>query len=194
MGSAPNQQPTAVTRSPVRASRHLGGSNKYEKKVGVSSAEEESTGGRGAPTPPLLRTRDVGLRSRVSLSAKYLYRRASPLSPPCTMFLSPASLLCRRIHPQLVPRISTRALNATTRALNARHTGFGRMTGFQRLIRFEGEDGKVHWGDFGGEEVGRDVQGKSVSVLRGSVAAGFARTEEEMKIRKVAVFPFSSHR
>lgn len=59
------------------------------------------------------------------------------------------------------------------------------MTGFQRLIRFEGEDGKVHWGDFGGEEVGRDVQGKSVSVLRGSVAAGFARTEEEMKIRKL---------
>lgn len=60
-----------------------------------------------------------------------------------------------------------------------------RMGVFERLIRFEGEDGQVQWGDFGGEELGRDVQGKTAHILDGNVEDGFKKTDRQGKIKKV---------
>jgi hypothetical protein len=59
------------------------------------------------------------------------------------------------------------------------------MAVFQRLIRFEDEDGQVQWGDFGSEEVGRDVEGKTAHILDGSVEDGFKKTDRQGKIKKV---------
>ncbi|KAK3216718.1 hypothetical protein GRF29_1g780944 [Pseudopithomyces chartarum] len=59
------------------------------------------------------------------------------------------------------------------------------MAVFQRLIRFEDEDGQVQWGDFGSEEVGRDVEGKTAHILNGSVEDGFKKTDRQGKIKKL---------
>ena len=67
------------------------------------------------------------------------------------------------------------------------------MASFERLIRFEGEDGQTHWGDFGSEEPGRDVEGKTVHILDGDVGAGFQKTDREGKIKKVISIQFCKH-
>ena len=59
------------------------------------------------------------------------------------------------------------------------------MALFERLIRFVDEKGDTRWGDFGSEEVGRDVEGKGVKVLEGSLETGFKATGEQGYIHKV---------
>ncbi|KAJ4289716.1 hypothetical protein N0V90_011046 [Kalmusia sp. IMI 367209] len=59
------------------------------------------------------------------------------------------------------------------------------MASFDRLIRFEGEDGEVHYGDLGNEVPTRDIQGKRVRVLGGDVESGFKRTSKEEKVAKL---------
>ncbi|KAF1961381.1 hypothetical protein CC80DRAFT_488672 [Byssothecium circinans] len=57
---------------------------------------------------------------------------------------------------------------------------------FDRLIRFEGDDGKIYFGDLGKEEVpSREIEGRSVGVLEGSVEGGFKKSGEEVKVKKL---------
>jgi transcription initiation factor TFIIH subunit 2 len=60
-----------------------------------------------------------------------------------------------------------------------------KMALFERLIRFEGEDGRIHYGDFGSSEPGRDVAGKTVPILLGTVESGFQKTKDQATIKKL---------
>ncbi|KAF2640784.1 hypothetical protein P280DRAFT_490180 [Massarina eburnea CBS 473.64] len=57
---------------------------------------------------------------------------------------------------------------------------------FDRLIRFEADDGKTYYGDLGKEAVpSREIQGKTVGVLEGDVESGFKKTGGEAKVEKL---------
>lgn len=56
---------------------------------------------------------------------------------------------------------------------------------FDRLIRFEAEDGEVYYGDLGGEVPTREIEGREVRVLNGDVKSGFERSEKEVRVKKV---------
>lgn len=60
------------------------------------------------------------------------------------------------------------------------------MAAFDRLIRFEGDDGKTYFGDLGKEVVPtREIAGKKVQVLEGDVKGGFKKTGVEATVSKV---------
>jgi transcription initiation factor TFIIH subunit 2 len=62
-----------------------------------------------------------------------------------------------------------------------------KMATFDRLIRFEAQDGKTYFGDLGKEEVPtREIEGKKVQVLEGSVEGGFKKTGGEATVSKVS--------
>jgi hypothetical protein len=64
--------------------------------------------------------------------------------------------------------------------------GSFRMATFDRLIRFEAENGKTYLGDLGKEEVPtREIEGRTVQVLEGNVEGGFKRTGGEASVSKV---------
>jgi transcription initiation factor TFIIH subunit 2 len=66
------------------------------------------------------------------------------------------------------------------------------MAAFDRLVRFEAQDGKTYFGDLGKEEVPtREIMGRKVTVLEGSVESGFTKTGDEATISKV--WHFQSH-
>lgn len=62
------------------------------------------------------------------------------------------------------------------------------MAAFERLIRFEADDGKTYYGDLGKEVPTREIEGKTVSVLDGNIESGFKRTGAEAKVSKVDNF------
>ncbi|KAF9731888.1 fumarylacetoacetate hydrolase family protein [Paraphaeosphaeria minitans] len=62
---------------------------------------------------------------------------------------------------------------------------FRKMSLFQRLIRFESNEGHIHYGDFGSSELPRDVSGKTVQLLSGSVQSGFSKTDKQATIKKL---------
>jgi hypothetical protein len=57
---------------------------------------------------------------------------------------------------------------------------------FARLIRFEDEDGVVHWGDLTGHSCLEDPTGTKVDLLVGSLEGGFVRTNVTKTIAKVS--------
>jgi transcription initiation factor TFIIH subunit 2 len=63
------------------------------------------------------------------------------------------------------------------------------MAAFDRLIRFEANDGKTYFGDLGKEEVPtREIEGRKVQVLEGSVAGGFKKTGGDATVSKVRLY------
>lgn len=126
-------------------------------------------------------------------SAYHVYIDA-PLYVTCsTMLLHPTSLLCRRA-PQLAFSIPNFTASPIRKALLQKkatgirfttHNTFRRMA-FERLIRFEGADGQVHWGDFGTDEVKRDnFSGRKVEILSGSIESGFKKSGQQGQIAKL---------
>ncbi|PVI08634.1 hypothetical protein DM02DRAFT_549062 [Periconia macrospinosa] len=62
----------------------------------------------------------------------------------------------------------------------------GRMAAsFDRLIRFEADDGKVYYGDLGDEVPTREIEGRKVQVLDGDVKSGFKKSGGEVKVSKL---------
>jgi len=68
------------------------------------------------------------------------------------------------------------------------------MAAFDRLVRFEAQDGKTYFGDLGKEEVPtREIEGKKVAVVEGSVEGGFKKTGGEATVSKVCLCSWTSH-
>jgi len=63
------------------------------------------------------------------------------------------------------------------------------MAAFERLIRFEAEDGKTYYGDLGAEVSTREIPGRVVKVVTGDVESGFTKTDQEAKVSKVQNSP-----
>ena len=60
------------------------------------------------------------------------------------------------------------------------------MATFDRLIRFEADDGKTYFGDLGKEEVpSKSIEGRKVQLVEGSVENGFKKTGGEATVSKV---------
>ncbi|KAF2736865.1 hypothetical protein EJ04DRAFT_533409 [Polyplosphaeria fusca] len=59
------------------------------------------------------------------------------------------------------------------------------MAGFERLIRFVGEDGKTHFGDLGKERPTREIEGSAVELLNGDIKSGFSKTGKEATVSKL---------
>ena len=58
---------------------------------------------------------------------------------------------------------------------------------FDRLIRFEAEDGEVYYGDLGGEVPTREIEGREVKVLNGDVKSGFEKGGKEVRVKKLSI-------
>lgn len=56
---------------------------------------------------------------------------------------------------------------------------------FERLIRFEDETGKVHYGNLPYEFPSGGIGGKEVEILRGNVLSGFSASGEKATVKKV---------
>ncbi|KAF2129124.1 hypothetical protein P153DRAFT_423497 [Dothidotthia symphoricarpi CBS 119687] len=56
---------------------------------------------------------------------------------------------------------------------------------FDRLIRFEAEDGKTYYGDLVKEVPTREIEGSEVEVLEGDIASGFKKTGGQKKVAKL---------
>ena len=63
------------------------------------------------------------------------------------------------------------------------------MSGFERLIRFEADDGKTYYGNLTKETPTKEIQGSKVDTLEGSFENGFKKTGSQANVSKV-----SSHR
>lgn len=59
------------------------------------------------------------------------------------------------------------------------------MAAFERLIRFEAEDGAVVYGNLEKETPTREIEGSTVEVLEGSVKSGFKKTGDQRKVGKL---------
>jgi hypothetical protein len=80
-----------------------------------------------------------------------------------------------------------------------RPRGFGTstitMASFDRLIRFETQEGKTLYGNLEKEVPTREIEGSSVDVLEGDVKSGFRKTGGRAKVGKVCLhFQFGSVR
>ena len=62
------------------------------------------------------------------------------------------------------------------------------MAAFERLIRFQAEDGRTYFGDLGKETPTREMEGRKVAVLEGDIESGFKKTGSEATVSKVS-FP-----
>lgn len=67
------------------------------------------------------------------------------------------------------------------------------MAAFERLIRFQADDGKTYYGDLGSEVPTREIEGKKVEVLEGDVETGFKKTGAQAQVAKVNI-QFSQRR
>lgn len=56
---------------------------------------------------------------------------------------------------------------------------------FQRLIRFEADDGKTYYGNLTKETPTQEIQGSKVEVLDGDIETGFKKTGSEATVSKV---------
>lgn len=59
---------------------------------------------------------------------------------------------------------------------------------FDRLVRFEAEDGKTYYGDLGAEVPTREIEGREVEVLEGGIVDGFRKVGGKRKVVKVCSF------
>lgn len=58
--------------------------------------------------------------------------------------------------------------------------------GFSRLIRFEGDNGSVQYGDLGSSKDVRPEAGQEVDVLSGDIEKGFKKNGDRKSIKKVS--------
>jgi transcription initiation factor TFIIH subunit 2 len=56
---------------------------------------------------------------------------------------------------------------------------------FERLIRFESEDGKSLYGNLEKETPTREIEGSEVEVLEGDVKGGFKKSGSKAKVQKL---------
>jgi len=56
---------------------------------------------------------------------------------------------------------------------------------FERLIRFEGEDGKIHYGNLTSEFPEEGINGKKVQTLTGDLKSGFSSSGQEATVKKL---------
>jgi transcription initiation factor TFIIH subunit 2 len=61
------------------------------------------------------------------------------------------------------------------------------MAAFERLIRFENQEGKTIYGNLEKETSTRDIEGSSVEVLEGDVKGGFRKTGGKATVGKVCL-------
>ena len=59
------------------------------------------------------------------------------------------------------------------------------MAAFERLIRFQSEDGKTVYGNLEKETPARKIEGSSVEVLDGDVQSGFKKTGGKATVSKL---------
>jgi hypothetical protein len=59
------------------------------------------------------------------------------------------------------------------------------MASFDRLIRFESQDGKTVYGNLENEVPTREIEGSSVEVLEGDLKSGFRKTGRKVEVGKV---------
>lgn len=59
------------------------------------------------------------------------------------------------------------------------------MPAFERLVRFEAQDGKTYYGNLTKETPTREIEGSKVEVLEGDVKSGFKKTGGEETVSKV---------
>ena len=59
------------------------------------------------------------------------------------------------------------------------------MAAFERLIRFQDAEGKTVYGNLEEEVPTREIEGRSVEVVDGSVESGFKKTGDKAKVKKV---------
>jgi len=57
--------------------------------------------------------------------------------------------------------------------------------GFERLIRFVGENGETYYGDLAKETPTLEIEGSTVAVLDGDIASGFRKTGAETVVKKL---------
>lgn len=56
---------------------------------------------------------------------------------------------------------------------------------FERLIRFQADDGKTYYGNLTKEIPTREIEGSKVEILSGDVESGFKKTGTESTVSKV---------
>jgi transcription initiation factor TFIIH subunit 2 len=61
------------------------------------------------------------------------------------------------------------------------------MAAFERLIRFESQEGKTVYGNLETEVPTREIEGRSVEVLEGDVKGGFKKTGRKATVGKVCL-------
>lgn len=59
------------------------------------------------------------------------------------------------------------------------------MAAFERLIRFQNDEGKIVYGNLEKETPTREIEGKEVEVLEGDVQTGFKKTGGKAKVGKL---------
>lgn len=150
-------------------------SRTYES-VGAPCAEYT----KGSWASPTISQRGAGqLRSRVGLP--HLGYIDALLHVTCSiMLLRPTSLFYRPVRHQLTSTQTTFFHRQPYSSKSLR-----RMAPFERLIRFEGDDGRIHYGDFGASELPRDVSGKTVQLVSGNIATGFTKSDKQATIKKL---------
>ncbi|RMZ88463.1 hypothetical protein DV736_g4304, partial [Chaetothyriales sp. CBS 134916] len=61
------------------------------------------------------------------------------------------------------------------------------MSSFQRLIRFEANDGSIVFGDVTGPALVPDLEGTPVAVLEGNLETGFSRTRRTATVKRLSI-------
>lgn len=59
------------------------------------------------------------------------------------------------------------------------------MAAFERLIRFQSDDGKTVYGNLDKETPTREIEGSTVEVIEGDVRSGFKKTGGKAKVSKL---------
>ena len=64
---------------------------------------------------------------------------------------------------------------------------------FERLVRFQADDGKTYFGNLTKQLPTREIEGSRVEVLSGDVQSGFKKTGDEATVSKVGQIPTIRH-
>lgn len=99
------------------------------------------------------------------------------LSLSCTRTLNSTTPIFRVVSQNPVLRLETpkSRFSTTSRA----------MAAFERLIRFQAEDGKTVYGNLEKEVPTREIEGSQVEVLEGDVKSGFKKSGAKAKVSKL---------
>lgn len=64
---------------------------------------------------------------------------------------------------------------------------------FERLIRFQADDGKTYYGNLTKEVPTHEIEGSKVEIVSGDVETGFKKTGTEATVSKVIPAPNGKH-